>query len=151
MLVKDAMLDDPLVVTSDTKVHDFIEAVVATNQTTGVVVDNGQLVGVVSAHDIYRGLLPHFADLDSRLARLIHDTHFDDGLAILRDHPVSGIMSKAKLQTCKPTDSIMRAIEVFVHKGFNTLPVVDGARYVGSVSRRSVLSNFQKRQKPPEN
>jgi CBS domain-containing protein len=143
MLVKNALISEPLVVAPETKIADFVTRVLATAQTTGVVVDaEMRLVGVVSVHDIYRKLLPYFVDLDERLARLIHDTHFDEGLRKIAGDPIRTIMSTKGIQTVEPDDSIMRALEIFVHKGFNTVPVVAGGKFVGSVSRRSVLRNF---------
>ena len=139
MFVQDAMLPNPLTVTPETSVVDFVCAVLASNQTTGVVIGDGdRVLGVVSVLDVFRRILPSYVDLRRDLANVFHDSFFDEEFAILRTVPVSTIMI-TEVITLAPKDAIMRAVQIFVYDRYKTIPVVESGRYVGSVTRRSVL------------
>ncbi len=139
MLVQDAMLPNPLTVKPETSVAQFIDDVLGSNQTTGVVVnDDGILLGVVSVLDVFRRILPSYVDLGENLASIIHEGFFDEAFAELTAVPVKSVMI-TEVHTLAPDEGIMRAVKIFVFERFKTIPVVDKGRYVGSVTRRSVL------------
>lgn len=139
MLVQDAMLPNPLTVTPETSVAQFVDDVLGSNQTTGVVVnEDGILLGVVSVLDVFRRILPSYVDLGENLASIIHEGFFDEAFAELAAVPVKSVMVP-EVHTLAPDEGIMRAVKIFVFERFKTIPVVDKGRYVGSVTRRSVL------------
>lgn len=140
MLVRDAMLPNPLTLTPDTKVAEFVDAVLGSNQTTGAVVDQGGLlVGVVSVLDVFRRILPSYVERGRNLASVMHESYFDEAFAELTAVPVRDIMV-TEVQTLPPDIGIMQAIHTFVFDRYKTIPVCDeDGRYLGSVTRRSVL------------
>ena len=139
MLVKDAMLPNPLTVGPDTSVAQFVDDVLGSNQTTGSVIDDdGRLVGVVSVLDVFRRILPSYVQPGRNLGAMIHEGHFDEEFAALTTVPVRSIMTR-EVETLSPDEGIMRAIQIFVFDRYKTIPVVEDGKFVGSVTRRSVL------------
>lgn len=139
MLVRDAMLPNPLTVKPETSVAQFVDDVLGSNQTAGVVVnERGKLLGVVSVLDVFRRILPKYVDLGENLASMIHEDFFDEAFARLSAVPVSSVMTR-EVQSLAPDEGIMRAVKIFVFDRFKTIPVIKDGLYVGSVTRRSVL------------
>lgn len=138
MLVRSALIPNPLVVRPEVSVVEFVDAVLNSNQTTAAVVDGERLVGVVSVRDIFDEILPAYVDMDEKLAGVLHARYFDEQFARLRAHKVESLMVR-EVDTLKPEDAIMKAVAMFVRHGRKTIPVLESGRYVGSVTRRSVL------------
>ena len=133
------MLPDPLTVSPDTSVADFVSLVLGSNQTTGVVLGPGeQILGVVSVLDVFRRILPSYIDLRRDLANVFHEGFFDEEFAALRSVPVKSIMT-TEVQTVGPHETIMRAVQIFVYDRNKAIPVVENDKFVGTVTRRSVL------------
>lgn len=139
MLVRAAMLPDPLVVTPETGMLEFIHKVIASTQTTAAVVENEKLVGMVSVQDVFRLILPNYVGRDMRLADVLHESYFEERFVEIEKLSVRDLMDEPVLDTVGPDDSVLHCVALFVHKGRKTLPVVEGDRYVGSVTRRSIL------------
>jgi CBS domain-containing protein len=85
------------------------------------VVDNSQLVGIISERDYARKVI-----LKGRFSK---------------DTPVRDIMTQ-ELLTATPSDSITKCIRVMTEKRVRHLPVLDGIRMIGIVSIRDVLKWF---------
>lgn len=139
MLVRDAMVANPFVVAPATSLFVLVDRILAGNQTTASVVDGGRLLGTVSATDVLKKLIPPYLHMDEQLANVLHDTYFEEELERLRHIEVQDAMER-DVDTLPPDASVMRAVSLFVRRGRKTVPVVDGARFLGSVTRRSVLT-----------
>jgi len=139
VLVMSAMVPNPLTVSADTSVLDLVERVLDSNQTTAVVLDAaGELLGVVSVEDVLRKIVPNYVNLDSELASIIHEGYFEEKFAQLAKTRVAEIMTK-EVVTVAPTDTMIRAVTMSVHAGHKTFPVIDNGRFVGTITRRSIL------------
>ncbi|MEZ5964793.1 MAG: CBS domain-containing protein [Planctomycetota bacterium] len=145
MLVRDALIPTPLTVQPSATLLEFIHMILNSNQTNAVVVDNGILKGLLSASDVYRRLVPHYIAMDDRLAPAVHESYVEEQWEKFKHHRAHEVMV-TELDTLPPDASIMQAVSLFVKQGRKTVPVVDeGSRYVGSVTRRSVLQLFAQR------
>jgi CBS domain-containing protein len=92
---------------------------------TGVpVVDNGALVGVVSEKDTFK-LILHGAF-----------TQVPTG-------QVKEIMS-TNVETVKPEDDVFFIAQKFFDRNYRRLPVVDGDKVLGIISRRDILECIRK-------
>jgi predicted transcriptional regulator len=138
MLVRDAMVPPSLVVQPTTTLAEYVGMVMSSNMTTAVVVDDDRLVGMVSMADVFRRILPAYVAMDERLVAVIHATYFEEAFAKLERTAVSEIMATA-IDSLRPQDTVLRAVELFVRKKRKTLPVLDGERLVGVLTRRRVL------------
>lgn len=91
--------------------------------------DDGRLVGIVAEADVLRDRLPR----DPRL-HLRRDDDADTVLPLL----VRGVMSE-RVRCVDPTADVSDVAELFVEERLRSVPVVDGERLVGIVSRRDLL------------
>jgi CBS domain-containing protein len=138
MFVRDAMVATPLVVDPATSVGEFVRRLLASNQTTAAVVEAGGLVGMVSIEDVFRRLVPSYIAMDAKLAEVVHASYFEEAFVRLERVAVREVMATA-VDALEPQDPIMRAVELFVSRRRKTVPVLEGGRFIGSVTRRSVL------------
>lgn len=139
MLVRDALVRSPFVVSPDTTLFDFIDRILGGNQTTASVVEGSLLVGIVSATDVLKKLVPSYLAMDENLASVLHDSYFEEELGKLRNVLVRHAMVR-KVDTLPPTASVMEAVLMFVRHQRKTVPVVDRGQFLGAVTRRSVLT-----------
>jgi len=141
MLVKYAMEKEPLRVPSTAPLRTIVEGILETNQAAAMVVDGaGNLLGLVGIHDILRRIIPRYLDLDSNLAQVLHESYFDDVFAKLANVTAADLMRKGDaLDSVSPDDAVIKAAAIFVELRRKVLPVVEGSRLVGVVTRRSVL------------
>lgn len=144
MRVREAMIPNPLVVPPTTTCLEFIHAVLSANQTTAAVVADGELVGMVSVRDIFTHILPHYVDMDERLANVIHEGFFEEKFEKLKQTPVGDVMT-TQVDGISPDAEVILAVAMFVRLDRKTLPVIEGGKYVGSITRRSVLTTVTER------
>jgi CBS domain-containing protein len=95
-----------------------------------VVDDDGRLVGIVAEADVLRDRMPP----DPRL-HLRRDDGADQTVASL---VVRGVMTP-DVRVVEPAADVADVARVFVDERLRSVPVVDGGRLVGIVSRRDLL------------
>lgn len=139
MRARDAMIPHPLVVAPATTLLEFINAVLRGNQTTASVVDGDRLVGMVSVEDVFRRLLPHYVGMSGGLADVLHESYFEEAFERFKNTTVATVMSR-DVDSMGPDEPLMHAVAMFVQRSRKTLPVLEDGRFVGSVTRRSVLA-----------
>jgi CBS domain-containing protein len=81
--------------------------------------------------------------MDENLANILHATFFEEELGKLHNVVVRHAMVR-EIDTLPPDASVMQAVSLFVRHGRKTVPVVEGTRFLGSVTRRSVLRHIRK-------
>jgi CBS domain-containing protein len=139
MRARDAMIPNPLVVAPATTLLQFIQAVLNGNQTTAAVVDAGRLVGMVSVEDVFRRLLPHYVGMSGGLADVLHEGYFEEAFERFKNTSVESVMSR-DIDAMEPDEPLRHAVTMFVQNERKTIPVLERGRFVGSVTRRSVLA-----------
>lgn len=138
MLVRDALLSNPLIVSPDTSALEFCLAVLDSNQTTAVVIDDARrLLGVVSVRDVFGRIIPHYVNMDDKLASVIHEGYFDEKFTEFQHLPVKEIMT-LDVDLIAPHDSVIKAVAMLRHR--KTIPVIDDGQFLGTITRRSVLT-----------
>jgi CBS domain-containing protein len=148
MLVRQAMLPDPLVVKPDTSVYDFCKTVLNSNQTTATVIDDADhICGIVSLHDVFDKIVPPYIDIDSKLARVIHEEYFEEKFAEFERMTVGDIMVK-EVEVLRPNDSVITAVAMLFHRRHKSIPVIENGKFVGTVTRRSVLRHVTNAVRP---
>lgn len=95
------------------------------------VVLDGDVVGIVTDRDV-RDASPSVFDPEPRRKSKTHDT--SDPKAI----PVEGIMS-AGVRVLGPGESIVEATRIILHERFGSIPIVEGGRLVGILTRSDLL------------
>jgi CBS domain-containing protein len=139
MLVRAALLPNPLIVSPETTVLEFCHNVLDSNQTSAAVIDEThELCGMISLTHVFRKILPHYVNMDSKLADVIHEGYFEERFDELQHTRVADLMER-NTKTLRPDDSVMQAISLLSTAAYKTLPVVENGKFVGTVTRRSVL------------
>jgi len=123
-IVRDIMQDAPLRIDPDMPVHEAIDKLVAKKLSGVPVIDEtGRLVGFLTEKDCLR----HQATAHQ----------YNTTGSVVRD-----VMSHTK-HALNPHLDLLAAASRFLECNFATLPVVDGEKLIGSVSRQNMLSAIQ--------
>ena len=138
MRARDAMIPNPLVVRPETTLLEFIHAVLDGNQTTASVVDGETLVGMLSVEDVFQRLVPAYLQMRGGLVDALRDSYYFEAFEKFKHLQVGAVMSR-DIDCLAPDAPLMNAVRLFAKRSRKTLPVLEEGRYVGSVTRRSVL------------
>ena len=103
-----------------------------------VVAADGRFVGVLSEGDLIRAVLPRYDEILQGGGNLTEafDIFVDKGSA-LAEKPIEPLVIKDAL-TFSPQEDVLKAASAMVRKQIRRLPVVDGGKLVGTVSRADV-------------
>jgi len=145
MLVKYAMVEEPLQVSPKTGLREMLDLLLQCNQDTVAVVEaDGRLVGVVGAHDVLRMIVPLYVDMDEALAALIHDGYFEERFASLKGVTAADIVN-TQVDTVAPNNTLIQAATLFLTHHRHALPVVEGGKHVGMITRRSLFKRVSEK------
>jgi CBS domain-containing protein len=110
---------------------------VSRSQTSDLMVVDGDglFVGVLSEGDLIRAALPDYDDLVRDGASLggAWKVFLEKGAELAR-RPIATILITAPL-TFGPGDELLKAASAMINKQIRVLPVVDGGRLAGTISR----------------
>jgi CBS-domain-containing membrane protein len=134
MFARDVMTSPVVTVTTDTRVKRAAGLLATGGYTALPVVDENEcLVGIVSEADIVRGRFPR----DPR-SRIIGGNEPASAAAAAT---VGEVMS-ADVVSVGPTGDVVDLVAVMLEHGVRSIPVVDGTRVVGIVTRRDLVRAF---------
>jgi CBS domain-containing protein len=144
-LVRDIMDTEPATVTPDTPVEEVV-ATMRRNELPGVpVVDGeGRCVGIVTEADLVlpddEGDLhiPHYINLFGGTIFLEPLSRFEDRLRKAFASKAEDMMTSDP-DTVSPDTTVQEAARIIHESGHNRLPVIEGGRLVGVVTRLDVL------------
>lgn len=144
--VRDYMDADPVTVGPEATVEE-VARVLGEHELHGVpVVDlNGGVLGIVTENDLVisdeQGDLhiPHYVELFGGLIPIPPFRNVEERLRKAVAATASQMMS-ADPATVSPSDDVHDAAHVIVETGHNRIPVVEGGRLVGVISRADVVS-----------
>jgi len=143
--VREYMDPDPVTVPPDASLEE-VARLIGENELPGVpVVDgNDHVVGVVSENDLVIGdeqgdlHIPHYIELFGGLVFLEPFRRFEQRLKKAVAATAEQMMT-ADPRTVGPDDDVHDAAHVIVETGHNRIPVVEGGRLVGVISRADVV------------
>jgi CBS domain-containing protein len=103
-----------------------------------VVAADGRFVGVLSEGDLIRAALPRYDEILQGGGNLTEAFEvFADKGSALAEKPVEPLIIKDALSV-GPQDDVLKAASAMVRKQIRRLPVVDGGKLVGTISRADV-------------
>ena len=117
MQLADLMTTDVVTVSPDTTIGDAARRMVARDTGAAVVMEEDELVGLISERDLMRAI--------------------PDGCSA--ETPVSERMSR-NVMTASPRTSVAEAMAIMIEGRFRHLPVVENGRVLGMVSMRDLMS-----------
>ncbi len=139
MYVRNALLEAPLTVHPDEPFESLLHRLLEFRQATAAVLDDeGSLVGIVGIHDILRKIVPLYVDLDQKLMEVMHEGYFEERLGRLQGLSARDFMT-SPVDTVSPDDTLIKTVGLIVENRRKTLPVLDDGRFVGMITRRSIL------------
>lgn len=139
MNVRSAMLEHPVTTHPEETFGELLSRLVVSRQATAAVLDDrGKLLGLVGIHDILRKIVPVYVDLDTKLMEVMHENYLEERMSRLKDTRVRDFMT-TELDTVSPDDTLIKAVVIIVEHRRKTLPVVQEGKFLGMVTRRSIL------------
>jgi CBS domain-containing protein len=136
MTVGAAMTPHPVCIRRHAMLHEAAE-IVAFSQATELMVvdDDGSFVGVLSALDVLRAAMPDVAEITAEGGTV--ETAMELFVAkgrTLADAPIEPVVVADPIAV-SPEEHIGAAVTIFIDQRIRLLPVVDGGRLVGTISR----------------
>lgn len=133
MRVAEIMNRRPLTVTPDTSLGSVILLMLRFHLNDVLVTESDRLVGIVTYKDLFRTLLPDYADVMADLAYWTNPEALETRLIDTAHIPVREVMT-TRLHTATPEMPAVHAGTLMNAKRVKQLPVVDGHTLVGIVS-----------------
>jgi CBS domain-containing protein len=139
MLVRDIMTIYPVFIQEDAVMRRAAEIVSLAQISDIMVLDKDKrFVGVLSEGDLIRALLPNFDDV------LAAGGSLDDAFRFfvlkgrsLAEHPITALIIRNPI-TVQPMDEVTQVATIMIQKQIRRLPVVEGNKLVGTVSRADI-------------
>lgn len=125
LYVKDYMIGDHLAFHPDDEVLHAIHTLIKHGLSGAPVTDHaGKLIGFLSEKDCLRVAL--------------NASYFEQQAGLVREYMIKDVVS------VRADSSLIDVIELFLHRTYRCLPVVEGDRLVGQISRREILTGLEK-------
>ena len=153
-LVRDFMSTDFIVLREDMTLREATKALLENSVSGAAVVDGeNNLAGFITERDVISKLKENFASSGLPLHLSLFDAVFlyespngdrdklESEAGKVASIPVKDVMWK-KVITVSPDDSIEVALHYLSKYRINRMPVVDGGRIVGIISRKDVLDSI---------
>jgi CBS domain-containing protein len=134
-----AVETQPIVVRPEQTVSETVGDLRANSQVRAAIVESdGRLVGLLGLHDVLRLLMPSYVMLDPNLAHALDEKYYAEHYAKLSKCRVSTVMLRHFVSV--PSDcSLGRAMAVMSEQQWQPMPVADQGRFVGMLTRASIL------------
>ncbi|HUV04209.1 MAG TPA: CBS domain-containing protein [Armatimonadota bacterium] len=139
MTAKDFMRSPAITIDREATLREAI-ALLSSHRISGlpVVDDQGDLVGIVTEHDIIKGMLPTYEDIISADASFLDPGLMQSRIYQVRDNAVSSIMT-TNVVALEEDASLLKAASTVILKKVRWLPVVRNGKPVGIVSRIDIM------------
>lgn len=139
MKASEIMTRDVIAVGSDTPVREVAKLMVDQRISGMPVIDNGKLVGILSENDLVRRI-----ELGTDKTRSSWLQFFTSEDTILREYvhargQVAGDVMTTKVVTVTPDTPIKDIAEILETRHIKRVPVVDGGKVVGVISRANLI------------
>ncbi len=128
--VKNWMTSNTVTLSSNVALPDAYDFMLKNKLRRVPVMDNGVLVGIVTLGDLRRGDPPVGFDLD--MFKTVEK---------LSKMEVHQVMTR-NVHTISPTESLVDAAHLMLKHSIRVLPVLDGDKLVGVISRSDILRAF---------
>ena len=144
MLVREVMKKNVVVVDKEMTCRDAAEVLLQHKISGAPVTDEtGKLVGVISEKDLFRAVYPSQAEFIETEGAYLDFEKLEQEAKGAGDKKVSEVMSM-RLITATPDTPVLKIGAQMIASGIHRIPVIDGEKLVGMVSRRDIYSRILK-------
>lgn len=137
--VRDVMTHDVIVVSADTPLKDVVTLLLSRRISGLPVVEAGRVVGVISEADLLTKQYATASEAPTGPLAFTSRRHRSDER---RDARTAGGAMTAPALTVSPDASLSEAARLMIERRVNRLPVIDGERLVGIVTRADVIKTY---------
>lgn len=139
MLVSSLMTVYPVCIPHDTTMRHAAEIFSLSDVSDIMVIDHQQnFVGVISEGDLLRALMPDYEEVIGAGGTLYHAFElFIEKGAVLAEDSIANLIIRDPI-IVKPTDEVAKVATIMLQKNIRRLPVQDGDKLVGTVSRSDI-------------
>jgi acetoin utilization protein AcuB len=109
-----------------------------------VVTENGKVAGVITKADIFRSILPSYADIMEDAVEMTRLEFIEERINRLNDVHVKSVMTTPPI-TIESDFPVVKAGSLMIARRVKQLPVVDGDRLVGIVTLTDVVNYLRKK------
>jgi len=132
MLVSEIMSNSPKTVTPETKLIDVVSLMCLFRFSGLPVVEEGELLGIISEKDVLHRMFPKLEDFADIMATPDYDSMMGQYKDVV-NLKVADVMTP-RVITVSPDMHILRAATVMVRHKFRRIPVADAGNLVGMLS-----------------
>ena len=148
MLVKEIMTTDLHTLTSDNTVKEAANLMLDKNISIIPVIDSdNKLLGVVTQSDFIgkKVEVPHaIMGIKQIFGETFHSKNVEDVFAAVRDKKLGDVMT-TNLKTVNPEETLNHVLNVLINNDLKRIPVVDGDKLVGVITRRDIMKAFARK------
>lgn len=127
-------------VTRATPVAEVLTRLLAMEHDAAAVLDDtGDFIGIVGIREVLRTIVPAHVYLDPKLASMVHDGYFEERFERIKGTATERLMDTS-IEVLTPKSSVLEAVALIIENRRKTIPVVDGRKYLGMVTRKSLLT-----------
>ena len=148
MLVKEIMTTDLHTLTSDNTVKEAANLMLDKNISIIPVIDSdNKLLGVVTQSDFIgkKVEVPHaIMGIKQIFGETFHSKNVEDVFAAVRDKKLGDVMT-TNLKTVTPEETLNHVLNVLINNNLKRIPVVEGDKLVGVITRRDIMKAFAKK------
>lgn len=139
--VKDVMRSEVYSIHANSNVRDLLNLFIEKQITGALVVnENNELAGIITDADVLGEIYdpPTLIDVMTFVAAFDTEAFFLEEIHELMDKPVNDLMTK-KVITVTENTRISKVAQIFSRRKFKKVPVVNGQKIIGVVSRGDVV------------
>ncbi|MBI5230039.1 MAG: CBS domain-containing protein [Candidatus Magasanikbacteria bacterium] len=142
MLVKEIMKTSIVSISKGTPFFEVAKTLLEKRVSGAPVVDeHNKLIGVVSEKDLFKAIYPTYNDFYTSPELYTDFTRMEQGAIEVKNKKVEECMS-ARLITATPETPVLKVGALMVATGIHRVPVVDGEKLVGMISRGDVYRSI---------
>ncbi len=112
-----------------------------TGAVVGMLTETNILEALAQQHRELRMLMPPEIAFGISFVEIVRDREAVGAFAELRDRPISEIMTR-EVVTVAPSDDVETVIRAMVKRRIHRVPVLEGGKVVGIVTRTDILRGF---------